>query len=133
MCQEIFFMEWGGREKNKGGIVMKRLLIWITLFAVMAGGCARNERSALISKKFIDDNTYEIVCRGFPMAETEGIARFESAKRAALMNAYFYTRQTFNDTVFPDRDGDVNRVEVGNDYAVVYYVIKKRDLKKRLR
>lgn len=87
----------------------------------------------LISKNFIDDNTYRIVCRGFPAQGLSGLQRNESAMRAARLNAYLFIKSDFVDSVAPDRDGSVEKFEVTRDYAVIYYVVSKRGLKKLLR
>lgn len=87
----------------------------------------------LISKKFIDDNSYRVVCRGFPEQGLEGVQRTESAKRAARLNAYVFIKSEFVDAVAPDKDGRVEKFEVASDYAVIYYVVSKRGLKKMLR
>jgi hypothetical protein len=87
----------------------------------------------LISKKFIDDNSYRIVCRGFPEEGLTGVQRTESSKRAARLNAYVFIKSEFVDAVAPDRDGRVEKFEVANDYAIIYYVVAKKGLKKMIR
>jgi hypothetical protein len=84
----------------------------------------------LISKGFIDDNSYRVVCRGFPEEGLTGVERTESAKRAALLSAYAFIQAEFVDKVAPDRDGRAEKFEVGSDSTVVYYVVSKRGLKK---
>ena len=45
------------------------------------------EEEILISAEFIDDNTYVIVCKGFPLPELTGENAINSAKEAARLNA----------------------------------------------
>ena len=91
---------------------------------------APSSSPSLISKGFIDDNSFRVVCRGFPEEGLTGVERTESAKRAALLSAYAFIQAEFIDKVAPDRDGKVEKFEVGNDAAIVYYVVSKRGLKK---
>jgi len=87
----------------------------------------------LIKEGFINDNEYEIICIGFPKEGLSGIQKEESAKRAALLNAYFYAGNRFDNTVIPDRDGRVNKMDVSDEYATVHYIIKKDKLKSRVK
>jgi len=88
---------------------------------------------SLIKEGFTSNTEYEIICRGFPKEGLEGVQKDESAKRAALLNAYYFTRLKFDDTVIPDRDGKAERFVINQDHAVVYYTISKPDLKSRIR
>ncbi len=87
----------------------------------------------LVKEGFIGDNEYEFVCIGFPKEGLTGLQKDESAKRAAILNAYYYIGTRFDETVIPDRDGTVKKIEVSNEYAKVYYVISKSNLKSRLK
>ena len=98
----------------------------------VAGGAPTLE-DVLIRKGFVDDNSYRIVCRGYPQQGLEGIQKAESSKRGALLNAYYFVQTMFDDSVAPDKDGKAEKFEVMDDYAVVYYLLMKRGLKKRLR
>jgi hypothetical protein len=98
----------------------------------VAGGAPTLE-DVLIRKGFVDDNSYRIVCRGYPQQGLEGIQKTESSKRGALLNAYYFVQTLFDDSVAPDRDGKAEKFEVMNDFAVVYYLVTKKGLKKRLR
>src|SRR5271157_3988710 len=88
----------------------------------VAGGAPTLE-DVLIRKGFVDDNSYRIVCRGYPQQGLEGIQKTESSKRGALLNAYYFVQTLFDDSVAPDRDGKAEKFEVMNDFAVVYYLI----------
>lgn len=84
----------------------------------------------LIKKGFVDDNTYQIVCRGYPQEGLAGIQKIESSKRAALLNAYYFVKNTFGESVAPDRDGKADKFDIAKDFAVVHYILKKNGLKK---
>jgi len=112
---------------------MKKVLFLLALTGIFITGCLPRTEGPLIYKKFKDRNTFMIACSGSAMADAKGIARFESAKRAALMNVYYFVRETFHDSVSPERDGRVDRVEAAGDSAVVHYIIRKRDLKSYLK
>lgn len=88
---------------------------------------------SLISEDFISNDTYEVVCRGYPREGLSGAQKEESAKRAALLNAYYFVQSRFDSTVLPDRDGTVVKYEVQEDFAVIYYRVHKKDIKKRLK
>lgn len=87
----------------------------------------------LVKKYFRNSHTFVIVCRGYPKEGLTGEARIESAKEAALINAQFITRALFDDSVDVFRNGTVERYRVYSNYAVVYYVIEMRNLRRRLR
>ncbi len=87
----------------------------------------------LISEGFISDTEYEIVCIGYPKEGLTGVQKEESAKRAALLSAYYFTKNKFDDTVNPDQDGKAQKFTVYDDRAELKYVITKSNLKKRLK
>ena len=87
----------------------------------------------LISEGFISDTEYEIVCIGYPKEGLTGIQKEESAKRAALLNAYYFSKNRFDDTVNPDQDGKAQKFTMFDDRAELKYVITKSNLKKRLK
>jgi hypothetical protein len=112
---------------------MRKILFLLFILPLILMSCDDNRDNVLISNKFIDDNTYEIVCKGFPKESLSGVARVESSKRAALLNAYHFTRNTFGDKVAPDKEGAAEEYTLKGDYAVITYVIKKKNLKKMLK
>lgn len=117
---------------------IKTLFLLIAFVTVLAGcdqGGVKSEgpRETLVSKGFVDDNTWKVVCRGYPLEGLKGIQKGESSKRAALLGAYYYIQQTFSDTVAPDRDGKTEKIEIMDDHAVLYYIVRKKGLKKMLR
>jgi len=87
----------------------------------------------LVKEGFISPDEYEIVCIGLPKEGLTGLQKDESAKRAAILNAYFYAKERFDDTIAPDTDGSVKKMEVAENHATVYYVISKANLKSRLK
>ena len=119
---------------------MKKIIFILTLiFLIPFISCTKEDLKnvqsipSLIREGFINNNEYEIVCMGFPKQGLTGIQKEESAKRAALLNAYYYTEVRFDDTVKPDTDGRVAKIEISDDHATVYYVITKTNLKSRLK
>lgn len=118
---------------------IKPLLIMLVVAAFMMAGCDQGgvksgaPRESLISKGFIDDNTWKVVCRGYPLEGLDGIQMGESSKRAALLSAYYYIKETFNDSVAPDKDGRTEKIEMKRDHAVLHYVVRKKGLKRMLR
>lgn len=111
----------------------------IVLLMIISNGCDENSvkntgsKEVLVSQGFVDDNTYRVVCRGYPLEGLTGIQQSESSKRAALLSAYYYIGQVFNDSVAPDRDGKSEKIEYMSDHALLYYVVTKKGLKKRVR
>ncbi|MBN2158614.1 MAG: hypothetical protein JW807_04405 [Spirochaetes bacterium] len=90
-------------------------------------------REVLISKGFIGDNSYRIVCRGYAAEGVVGIQRTEASKRAALLGAYHVARSVFTDAVAPDRDGRTEKIEYREDHVILHYVISKKGLKNMVR
>jgi len=119
---------------------MKQIYLFITACALLVlFSCSvepnLNVKSipSLVSEKFISETEYEIVCLGFPKEGLKGVQKEESAKRAALLNAYYYSKNRFDDTVNPDQDGKTVKLTMFDDHAELKYVISKSNLKNRLR
>jgi hypothetical protein len=117
---------------------IKVILVMVTaLFLSM--GCdekgAENgiKKEPLISQGFVDDDTYRVVCRGYPLEGSRGLQKVESSKRAALLGAYYYIKNAFGESVAPDKDGKAEKFEYMSDHAVVHYVVQKKGLKKMAR
>jgi hypothetical protein len=111
------------------------LFMFIVLMITLAGCDNVTVKSAglqevLISQGFVDDNTYRIVCRGYPLEGLKGLQQAESSKRAALLHAYYVIKQVFNESVAPDRDGRTEKIEYMSDHAVLNYLVHKKGLKK---
>lgn len=116
---------------------MKKLLVASLLFIIASCNSSNDIKvtsgtPALIREGFIEKDKYEVLCYGFPQKGLTGIAKRQSSQRAAILNAYYYIKVKFNDSVLPDRDGRVIKMTDTDDYAIVHYVIKKRNLKSRL-
>ena len=118
---------------------MKHALVFTLAAIALFTGCAAPvevevaETNPLVSMDFKDNNTWIVVCRGFPLNDTNKTVKIESAKKAAVLNAYHFIRETFNDNVVPDRDGKVEKMDVVGDYAVVKYVVRKKGLRSMLK
>jgi hypothetical protein len=130
-----------GQEVHDGlfrGPGMKRNIFWIVPLFFLAAGCSHNTYiedpgKIFISEKYLDKDRWLVVCKGYPLEDSTGLPRIESAKMAARLNAYVFARQIFDDSVVPDKDGMAEKYDLYNDFVVVYYVIQKKDLKKRMR
>lgn len=109
----------------------------VTLIALVPaasfGSGSKKTDEVLIKKGFRDDNSWIVIVRGYPKQDLTGVARMESAKRAALLNAYYFAKLTFDDTVAPDTDGKAVKWEISRMSAVVHYVISKPGLKNHIR
>lgn len=92
-----------------------------------------SKRDVLIKKYFVDDNTYVIICKGYPKAGLGGKEAMGTAKEAALINAQMLAKEMFNDRVDVITNGSAEKYVDAKGYAVIYYVIKFRGLKKNLR
>lgn len=119
---------------------MRKLVILFLVFT-LAGAfmCAQKrgvDRSAVLVKKdFLNDNTYVIICRGFPKEGLEGLQAVETSKEAALLNAQIIARETFSDSIDVVKGGSVESYEVNErqGYAQIRYVVKAPGLKKNLK
>lgn len=116
-----------------------RTIFAIIILALVLTGCDQptvtgsGPRESLISKGFVDDSTYRVVCRGYPLEGLTGAQKLESSKRAALLNAYYVIQGVFNDSVAPDRDGKTEKIEYMRDHAVLYYTVRKKGLRRMVR
>jgi len=117
-------------DKIKSALILS--LFVFTIFSCSSGNDINvQSMPSLISEGFISDDTYEVICRGFPKEGLEGVQKEESGKRAALLNAYYFIQARFDSSVVPDRDGTVYKYDVQDDFVIVHYRIKKQELKKR--
>lgn len=91
------------------------------------------KQSIVIRQGFQGSNAYFIVCKGYPKEGTSGLSKRETAKEAALLNAQMIAKNIFDETVDVVKNGRVKKFIVYEDYAVVYYLIEKRNLNKRMR
>ncbi len=116
-------------------IIITFLISSMLLLIACSGDTVKNVQSIpnLISEKFISDTEYEIVCIGLPKEGLKGVQKEESAKRAAILVAYYYSKNKFDDTVNPDQDGKIEKFTMFDDHAEIKYVITKSNLKKRVK
>ena len=119
---------------------MKKIFILPVIAVVLIiTGCSSSSEGlvssvpSLIKEGFTSDTEYEIICRGYPKEGLQGVMKDESGKRAALLNAYYFAGKKFDDSVAPDKDGKAERFVLNQDHAIVYYRIKKSNLRKRVR
>ncbi len=88
-------------------------------------------KETVIEKKwFRDDNTFVIICRGWPNESLTDKAKVESAKEAALMNAQFSARDLFDKSIDVVKNGTVEKYNVYDDYVTVEYSITYKGLRK---
>ncbi len=87
----------------------------------------------IISEGFTSETEYEVVCIGYPKDGLTGLQKELTAKEAAVINAQYYLKNKFDDTIRPEMDGDVADFKMVDDHAQIKYVLKKSDLKKRLK
>ncbi|MCX7677728.1 MAG: hypothetical protein N2316_00775 [Spirochaetes bacterium] len=113
-----------------GNLAIPTIFLFIVAIAQMG---EVTKHHVVIRQGFQGNNKYFIVCKGFPKAGTSGISKRETAKEAALLNAQMIAKEIFNETVDPVRNGLVKKFDVFDEYAIVYYVIEKKNLRKRLR
>lgn len=119
---------------NKLFSIIIAVIITGTFFSCSSGDEMNVQSTpSLISEEFTSDDTYEIICRGFPKQGLTGVQKEESAKRAALLNAYYFVQARFDNTVKPDTDGIVVRYEVQDEFVIVYYRVTKKNLKNRIK
>ena len=117
----------------KGHAIVCVLLVLALNGCDNTAGTDAGKKEVLVSRGFVDDNTYRVVCRGYPPEGLAGIQRAESSKRAALLGAYYFIGQVFNEAVAPDRDGRIEKIEYMSDHAVLHYVVTKKNLRRMVR
>ena len=115
------------------------VLAVIATALLLAMGCDEKgpekgiKKEPLISQGFVDDDTYRVVCRGYPLEGSTGVQMIESSKRAALLGAYYYIKNAFNESVAPDKDGKAEKFDYMGDHVVVHYMVQKKGLRKLTR
>jgi len=113
---------------------LKLLPFFISLAVLITCSASTPEMSvmslpSLVSEGFISDTEYEIVCLGYPKQGLTGVSREESAKRAALLSAYYFANERFGSAVSPDRDGRTEKITMYDGYCEITYIITKSNLK----
>lgn len=118
---------------------MRNLLLLLLSVSMIVFACGKkstieDKPKILINKYFQDDDTFIIICKGFPKEGlTDDIQKSETAKEAALLNAQMIARETFKDSVDVVRTGSIDSYEVQDGFATVKYVLKYSGLKSNLR
>ncbi|MBN2039762.1 MAG: hypothetical protein JW864_06955 [Spirochaetes bacterium] len=102
------------------------LALMLTLFSCEE----KNRNEYTVEKRFHDNDTYEIICKGLPKDSLTGKARIESAKEAALINAQFIAKDIFEEPVDVVKNGTIKKYDINADSVIIYYVITYKDLKK---
>ena len=98
----------------------------------MVGGGApgASEEAGVVEEGFRDQDTYVVVCGGIPLEGSTGVAKNESAKRAAKLCALSRIKSVFGDAVRAD-SGSVEKFEMKGDTGVVTYVVSEKGLRNR--
>ena len=113
---------------------MREVFLAIFALIMISGNCQEKTKNDVIIKKwFKNNNTFVIVCKGYPKAGLKEPAKTESAKEAALINAQFFAKDLFTESVDVIKNGNVDKYQIKNEYVIIYYEIKASNLKKYLR
>lgn len=107
---------------------MKAILIILTVL-ISISGFAEGKKDFIEKKWFMDNNTFVIICKGWPKEGLAGESKVASAKEAALMNAQFTVKDLFNKPVDPVTNGTVEKYKIYDDYVTIQYIIKFVGLK----
>ncbi len=89
---------------------------------------SRQLKDIIINARFIDNHTFLIVCKGYPMQGLRGNIRLISAQDAALFSAELLAKKIFNSRVHPGRDGTITTVSKYQDHVVIHFLITKPNL-----
>lgn len=118
----------------------KYVLFAILLIGIIGVSCSGDPgmkvkaMPAIVSEGFISDTEYEVVSIGYPKEGlTNGLQQEFTAKDAAITYAQMFLKVKFDDTVRPEMDGEVKDFEMVDGHAKIKYVIKKSNLKNRLK
>lgn len=109
---------------------MKKLMLCLFILSLINPLGSEEKRDVLVKKYFRDDNTFVIICKGYPKEGLEGKMAASTAKEAALLNAQILAKETFKDSVNVFKRGGVENYEIQDDYVIITYVIKQNGLKK---
>lgn len=112
---------------------MKKLLIFAVLAAFAIGAGAQEKREVLVKKYFKNNNTFIIICKGYPKEGLSGTQAVETAKEAALLNAQIIARETFKDSVDVVKRGAVLKYVESDDHVVIHYALTQINLRSKLK
>jgi hypothetical protein len=111
---------------------MKKIFLIVMIQALAIPVLGLSMRDVLIDKGFRDDNTFFIICKGYPdLTLKNETQRAESAKEAALINAEMIARELFDDSVDVVRNGLIEDYTTRGDYTVITYVVQQEQLIER--
>jgi hypothetical protein len=91
---------------------------------------APSTSGTLIKKYFKDDNTYVIICKGYPKADTKAGEAVGTAREAALLNAQVLAGEIFTSGVDVVKAGSPERYIDGKGYAMIYYILRHPGLRR---
>jgi hypothetical protein len=115
---------------------MKKLIPVLLLLSLVSWFWDSNDKKNIVKdnviekKWFRNDNTFVIICRGWPKESLTGKAKVDSAKEAALINAQFSARDLFDKSIDVMRNGDIVKYTVYDEYVTVEYSITQKGLRK---
>ncbi|MFH0974383.1 MAG: hypothetical protein V1874_01210 [Spirochaetota bacterium] len=110
---------------------MKKLIPFILILPLVAWFFDDDEKKEMVEKKwFKNDNTFVIICKGWPKESLTGQARIDSAKEAALMNAQFTTKDLFSKPVDVVKFGTIENYKIYDKYVTIQYVITYTGLRR---
>lgn len=112
---------------------MKKLLILTILAAFAIGAGAQEKREVLVKKYFKNNNTFIIICKGYPRESLSGTQAMETAKESALLNAQMIARGIFKESVDVVKGGSVLRYIEAGDHVVIHYALTQINLRSKLK
>lgn len=83
----------------------------------------------LIKKYFKDNNTFVIICKGYPKEGARDLEVRGTAREAALINAQVIAKQSFSKRINVITGGSPEKYVDFEGFAVVYYVVKRPGLR----
>lgn len=95
-----------------------------------ARNAAPSTSGTLIMKYFKDDNTFVIICKGYPKPGVETGEARGTAREAALINAQVLAGEVFKSGINVITAGSPERYIDGKGYAMIYYIVRHPGLRK---
>ncbi|HSV98057.1 MAG TPA: hypothetical protein VLM75_14140 [Spirochaetota bacterium] len=95
-----------------------------------ARNAAPSTSGTLIMKYFKDDNTFVIICKGYPKPGVESGEARGTAREAALINAQVLAGEVFKSGINVITAGSPERYIDGKGYAMIYYIVRHPGLRK---
>lgn len=91
---------------------------------------APSTSGTLIKKYFKDNDTYVIICKGYPKTGTKAGEAVGTAREAALLNAQVLAGEVFKSGIDVVKAGSPERYIDGKGYAMIYYIVRHPGLRK---